>query len=49
MRGDANTTKERCKPGGDSGVASTLNLENTFRYLGIDVDDALEIGEQTEV
>lgn len=24
-------------------------LENTVRYLGIDVDDALEISEQTEV
>jgi len=24
-------------------------LENTVRYLGIEVDDALEIAEQTEV
>ena len=24
-------------------------LENTVRYLGIDVDDALEISEQTEI
>ncbi len=24
-------------------------LENTVRYLGIEVDDALEISEQTEV
>jgi len=24
-------------------------LESTVRYLGIDVDDALEIAEQTEV
>ncbi|MDQ0036056.1 integrase [Variovorax boronicumulans] len=24
-------------------------LESTFRYLGIEVDDALEISEQTEV
>ncbi len=25
------------------------NLESTVRYLGIEVDDALEIAEQTEV
>ena len=24
-------------------------LESTFRYLGIEVDDALEITEQTEI
>ena len=24
-------------------------LESTFRYLGIEVDDALEISEQTEI
>jgi hypothetical protein len=24
-------------------------IENTVRYLGIDVDDALEISEQTEI
>jgi len=26
-----------------------LKLESTVRYLGIDVDDALEISEQTEI
>ena len=25
------------------------NLESTVRYLGIEVDDALEVAEQTEV
>ena len=25
------------------------NLESTLRYLGIEVDDALEISEQTEI
>jgi hypothetical protein len=25
------------------------NLESTARYLGIEVDDALEISEQTEI
>jgi len=28
---------------------SHTKLESTVRYLGIDVDDALEIAEQTEV
>jgi site-specific recombinase XerC len=26
-----------------------LKLESTIRYLGIEVDDALEISEQTEI
>jgi len=25
------------------------NLESTVRYLGVDVDDAMELAEQTEV
>jgi hypothetical protein len=37
-RGSAPATPERI-----------LRLESTVRYLGIEVDDALEISEQTEI
>lgn len=30
-------------------LLSNSKLESTVRYLGIEVDDALEIAEQTEV
>jgi integrase len=35
-------------PGG-SAMLGHSKLESTVRYLGIEVDDALEIAEQTEV
>jgi hypothetical protein len=30
-------------------AAPSAPLENTVRYLGIEVDDALEMAEQTEI
>lgn len=31
-----------------NGLLGNTNLESTVQYLGIDVDDALEMAEQTE-
>jgi site-specific recombinase XerD len=42
----------RCAPEGSRAVQLLLGhskLESTVRYLGIEVDDALEISEQTEI
>jgi hypothetical protein len=32
----------------DHGATNEYRLESTVRYLGIEVDDALEMAEQTE-
>lgn len=37
------------KPSRGSIAARTFKLESTVRYLGIEVDDALELSEQTEI
>ena len=37
------------KPASSSLLLGHTNLESTVRYLGIEVDDALEMSEQTEV
>ena len=39
----------RTKPEGRAIPLGHTKLESTVRYLGIEVDDALEIAEQTEV
>ena len=42
-------TVNRTAPTGISRNVGHTKLESTVRYLGIEVDDGLEIGEQTEV
>jgi hypothetical protein len=37
------------KPSSEPRPFSHMKLESTVRYLGIEVDDALEMAEQTEV
>jgi hypothetical protein len=39
----------RCKQAGVHIGAYDTKLENTVRYLGVEVDDALEMAEQTEI
>jgi hypothetical protein len=43
---DLSTHKESA---GGTAAARSYELESTVRYLGIEVDDALEVSEQTEV
>jgi hypothetical protein len=37
------------KPQGGSTFARTFQIENTLRYLGIEVDDAIEIAEKIDI
>jgi hypothetical protein len=45
----AQDSLEQGKAGGAGLLLGHTKLESTVRYLGIEVDDALEISEQTEV
>jgi len=47
-KGDVNLSKNKkiCEP---CNFLGHTKLESTVRYLGIEVDDALEIAEQTEI
>ncbi len=37
------------KPAGGAAAAGSYKLENTVRYLGVEIDDALELAEQTDI